>query len=365
MIFGRTLGYYFAIRFLKTVLAVFFLCVALVWIVNFVDLSRRTATIEGIDSEQIAAIVSLQTPAFAEPLLPFAVLFGAIAAFAISNRRLELVVVRAAGVSAWQFLLPGAIIGVLLGLLATAVLNPLSAVLFERSLAYDSSLSGGGAVSGALSTAGTVWLRQDGKNGESIIRANEARNNGLSLTGATAYVFNDDGTFRERVDAPNAELTGNTWNFVPARVFRSGETPVSEDRYELNTFLSQTQAQEALARMETVPFWALPRFIRIAELAGLPAQRFRLQFHLLLSRPALLLAMVLIAGAVTLRFTRISGLGGMILTGVIAGFVLYVVNEFARDLGLGGLVSPALAAWLPAVVAILISMTVLLRQEDG
>jgi lipopolysaccharide export system permease protein len=55
----------------------------------------------------------------------------------------------------------------------------------------------------------------------------------------------------------------------------------------------------------------------------------------------------------------------MILTGVIAGFVLYVVNELARDLGLGGLVSPALAAWLPAVVAILISMTVLLRQEDG
>jgi lipopolysaccharide export system permease protein len=162
-----------------------------------------------------------------------------------------------------------------------------------------------------------------------------------------------------------AELKGDTWEFEDATVLRSGESPVRTGSYKLNTFLSQAQAQEALAAAETVSFWALPRFIQIAELAGLPAQRFRLQYHLLLSRPILLLAMVLIAGAVTLRFTRFSGLGGMILTGVIAGFVLYVVNELARDLGLGGLVSPALAAWLPAVVAILISMTVLLRQEDG
>ncbi len=273
-------------------------------------------------------------------------------------------IARAAGVSAWQFLLPGAVIAVLLGVFATTVYNPIAAELYESSLSYDAGLRSR-APSGSLGATGPVWLRQDGRNGESIIRANEARNNGIDLSGATAFVFNDDGTFRERVDAPSAELSGDTWNFAPATVFRSGQAPVKQERYQLNTFLSQTQAQEALAAVETVPFWALPRFIRIAELAGLPAQRFRLQFHLLLSRPALLLAMVLIAGAVTLRFTRISGLGGMILTGVIAGFVLYVVNEFARDLGLGGLVSPALAAWLPAVVAILISMTVLLRQEDG
>ena len=263
-----------------------------------------------------------------------------------------------------SFLLPGAVTGVIIGVLATTVYNPIAAALYERSLSLDAALFGR-TTSGTLTQRGPVWLRQDGSDGESIIRANESRNNGLNLTGATAYVFNEDGTFRERIDAREAELNGDTWEFRPATVIRPGQSPTSADRYHLNTFLSQTQAQEALASTETVSFWALPRFIKIAELAGLPAQRFRLQFHLLLSRPVLLLAMVLIAGAVTLRFTRIAGLGGMILAGVLSGFVLYVVNELARDLGLGGLVSPALAAWLPAIVAILISMTVLLRQEDG
>jgi lipopolysaccharide export system permease protein len=364
MTFGRTLGFYFALRFLKTVLSVFLLFVALIWTVNYVDLARRTLYLPDVDSWGIAVVTTLRTPAFAEQALPFALLFGAIAAFVISNRRLELVIARAAGVSAWQFLLPGAVTGILIGVFATTVYNPLASALFERSLLLDSSSFGRGS-SGTLTQRGPVWLRQDGRDGESIIRADESRNNGLSLSGATAYIFTEDGAFRERVDAPVAELRGDTWEFDNATVLRSGESPIPTETYKLNTFLTQAQAQEALAATETVSFWALPRFIQLAELAGLPAQRFRLQYHLLLSRPILLLAMVLIAGAVTLRFTRVSGLGGMILTGVVAGFVLYVVNELARDLGLGGLVSPALAAWLPAVVAILISMTVLLRQEDG
>src|SRR5262245_41319936 len=167
MIFGSTLGFYFALRFLKTVLGVFFGCVALVWIINYVDLARRTLFIEGVDSKTIAMIIALQTPATAEPILPFAVRFGALTAFGLSNRRLELVVVRAAGVSAWQFLLPGALIGVLIGIVATAVYNPLAAAMYERSLAYDASLFGKSAA-GSVTSSGPVWLRQDGKDGESI-----------------------------------------------------------------------------------------------------------------------------------------------------------------------------------------------------
>src|SRR5690606_670651 len=105
--------------------------------------------------------------------------------------------------------------------------------------------------------------------------------------------------------------------------------------------------------------------IAIAEQAGLSADRFRLHFHTLLARPFLLLAMVLIAGAVTLRFSRLVGLGNMIWTGVVAGFMLYVLNEITRDLGSGGLLPPAMAAWLPAILSIMVSATVLLFREDG
>lgn len=79
----------------------------------------------------------------------------------------------------------------------------------------------------------------------------------------------------------------------------------------------------------------------------------------------LLVAMVLIAATVSLRFARLGGIGVMILSGIGAGFVLYVVTKMARDLGIAGLVDPAAAAWSPAVVGVLIGFTVLLNQEDG
>jgi lipopolysaccharide export system permease protein len=45
--------------------------------------------------------------------------------------------------------------------------------------------------------------------------------------------------------------------------------------------------------------------------------------------------------------------------------MLYVVTKIAWFLGRGGFVPPPLAAWLPAIVATLVGITVLLHLEDG
>ena len=63
----------------------------------------------------------------------------------------------------------------------------------------------------------------------------------------------------------------------------------------------------------------------------------------------------------------IAGLGQTqpFVVGVGAGFMLYVVSKIATDLGSGGIVPPSLAAWLPAIVTLLVGSTVLLHLEDG
>ena len=70
-----------------------------------------------------------RVPSICEDILPFTTLFGSIAAFVLANRRLEVVIARAAGVSAWQFLLPACIVGLLVGIVATTVYNPISTEL--------------------------------------------------------------------------------------------------------------------------------------------------------------------------------------------------------------------------------------------
>lgn len=358
---GWTLTRYFTVRFAKTILAIFGLCVVLIAVIDYVELSRRAYSSYGFDARLTALDTILRTPNVAEAVLPFATLFGAIAAFAISNRRLELVVARAAGVSAWQFILPGAAIGLLVGLAATTLFNPLAAAWKEMAVELER-----GPISATnKSPGGPVWLRQNGKDGDSIIGATSSSREGLSLSGVTAFVFDDKGRFRERIDAPGAELVGNEWQIGPATVTRPNAQPRQVAIYPLPTALTQAAIRQAFGDPDTISFWDLPRMIDLAEQTTVPVNRFKMQYQLLIARPMLLLAMVLIAGAVSLRFTRLDNLGGMIITGVAAGFVLYVANEITRGLGGGGLVAPVFAAWLPAVMATLISVTILLREEDG
>jgi lipopolysaccharide export system permease protein len=313
----------------------------------------------------ILALVALfRVPSVTEDSLPFAVLYGSIAAFVVANRRLEVVVARAAGVSAWQFLLPACIVGLLFGVVGTTLYNPFASSLLDWSNRLTAEVFNG--YSKPVETrAGPVWVRQSTAGSESIIGAPQSFDGGLGLIDVTAYVFDPGGKFRERIDAAKGHYFTGEWQLEQATVTAPSSTPKLVDVYRLPTNLTPEEVKRTFLQLDSVSFWSLPSLAYSAERAGLPADRYLLQYNMLLSRPLLLLAMVLIAANVSLRFSRSRNIGRMIITGVAAGFMLYVLMQIAWDLGSGGIVPPPLAAWLPAIVATLVGITVLLHLEDG
>jgi lipopolysaccharide export system permease protein len=355
-----TLFTYLARRFAKSVLGVLAVIFALVFILDFVETMRRAGEIESVGSATIATISLFRTPSIVEQTLPFAVLFGAMAAFLALSRRLELIVARAAGVSAWQFLAPAVVLAVLLGLAAAMALNPISADLKARCDALEAKVFGSGRA-----PTGSRWIRQRSVDGEAVIRATSSEENGLLLNGMTVFAFDKEGRFEERIEAATARLEDGRWQLSKVRVLTPERQPEPHDTYVIATNLTPTQVQQTFASSNTVSFWRLPSAIALATAAGLDANEYRLQYQTLLARPALLVAMVLIAATVSLRFARFGGIGKLIVGGIGAGFVLYVATKMAEDLGSAGLVNPTAAAWSPAVVSMLIGLTVLLNQEDG
>ncbi len=133
MLIGWTLGRYLSVRFVRTILMVFGTVFALVYTLDFIELMRRAGDAEGATPALMAQLALFRTPAVAEQIFPFAVLFGAMAALLQLSRRLELVVARAAGISAWQFLQPGLLVAVLIGALSVAAYNPVSAYLKQKA----------------------------------------------------------------------------------------------------------------------------------------------------------------------------------------------------------------------------------------
>ena len=76
-------------------------------------------------------------------------------------------------------------------------------------------------------------------------------------------------------------------------------------------------------------------------------------------------AVVFLASAVSLRFFRFGGVQKMVLGGILAGFLLYVLSKIADDMTTAGLMSPVAAAWVGVLAAAVVGVTALLYQEDG
>lgn len=356
---------YLAMRFAQAIATVFFTCVGLIVLVDFVELLRRTGDTPGATIGRVLGLVLLRMPTFTEILFPFAVLFGAMAALLRLSQKLELVVVRAAGVSVWQFILPGLVVALAIGAFATLVYNPLAATTKEWADRIEAEFFGSRGLSAVQSTAAGVWIRQDGVDGQFIMNARTSLDQGLDLRAVVIHTFGSGGEFRERIDAARAVLRQGHWELTTVQVTTRGQEPEQYGTYIVATNLTPEQVRESLASVETISFYDLPKYIELSEQAGLPAVRLRLQYQTLLARPWLMTAMVLIAATVSLRLFRLGNILPMIMGGVAAGFLLYVSMEIARQFGRSGVISDIWAAWTPVVVATLTGLTILLYQEDG
>jgi lipopolysaccharide export system permease protein len=363
-IIAGTLARYFGLRFVNAVLVVFAGIFALVALIDYIELMRRASDIPNVSAALVAKTSLYRVPQVVERILPFCVLIGAMSCYLNLSRRLELVVARSAGMSAWQFVMPAAVTAFVFGIVATAIYNPISSILQERSKRFEAELFGQTtAVVGR--GGGTFWMNQRTDEGQAIINAAGSRDQGINLNRVSIFVIDIDGRFKQRIEARAAVLTPGAWVLRDTRIYGLGVVPIIEPEYRLKTSLTPEQVRESFATPETVPFWDLPLYIQIAEHAGLGAAGYRLQFQKLLARPFLLAAMVLLAAAVSLRFFRFGGIQKMVLSGVAAGFLLYVLSKVTEDLSKAELMHPVAAAWLPVVVGGVTGFVALLYQEDG
>jgi lipopolysaccharide export system permease protein len=361
---SMTLSRYFAWRFFVAVTGVFAGVFVLVAFVDYIDVMRKASDVPDAPVSELMLMSFYRVPQTMERLLPFSVLVGAMACFFGLSRRMELVVARGAGMSVWQIIAPATLVAVALGAIGTMIYNPLSASLREASKRIESKIFGQTQTALEGYDSG-YWVRQRGADGESILNARQSREQGLKLSTITVFTFNSAGEFKERIEAQEAELQPGAWQLTHARIFALSTPPYEFDSYLLPTKLTREQVAESFAAPDTVGFWHLPTYIRFAEDSGLAAAGYRLQYQILIARPFLLAAMILLASSVSLRAFRFGGVPQRILLGVAAGFSIYVLSKVTEDLSRAELLYPLLAAWLPIVAGGLSGFLVLLHEEDG
>lgn len=363
MSWSWTLYRYLALQFFFSVVMVYAVGLTLAFSIDVVNLLDRTAG-HSVSTAVVIGMALLHLPDSGQQMLPFAVLLGCVFSFVRLSRNQELVATRAAGVSAWDFLLPPLTVAVLLGAFAVTAFTPVSAMMFREFASLEARYVKGQASQLSVDING-LWLRQGDENSQSVIHALRVTDQGEHLEDVVVFLYGRDDTFKGRIDARSGQLHERYWQLNDAWVSGGDGRPQHHDSYNVSTTLTPEQIQESFASPDTLSFWDLPGYIRAAQAAGFSAIRYQLYLYTLYALPALFAAMVFMGASFSMHIPRQGGIAKVILFSAICGFAVYFFDRLTTVMGRSGAVPILLAATAPAIASILIGITLVFAREDG
>jgi len=351
-------------EFLSKFLVFFFILLGIVYLFDTIELIRRASGNDGIFITDILALAFYKLPSIGHQLIPFITLFSAIATFRNLSERQELVTMRSAGLSVWQFIVPIVAVTFFLSLFYMAILHPLSTASTARYESLNNFYFGDGAKTVTIIDDG-LWLRQEDETGNFILKANDIDAQKWIMDDVSVFFFDSNDTHTQRIDAESAQLKPKEWVFKDVTVHQKNAASTIVPLLKLSTTLTTDSIAESFSNPETISFWRMPYFIQSIEKTGLDTTEIRAYYQSLLSQPLLLIAMIFMAAVISLKTTRTSSLLPIVISTLAFGFIAFFMTGFLKALSLGHEIPLVLGIWSAPMIILLCAVTLLTRLEDG
>ncbi len=362
------LGKYLTKQIIYNFLAVLLMVMGIVMLFEVVELLRRASGRDDASFGFIMQMAFTKLPKTVEMVFPFVMMIAAMITFWKLSKSNEFVIIRSAGVSIWGFLAPVLLATFLIGVVNVTVVNPISARMNELYETLDYRFKTRNPKAVLFSEKG-LWLREAISADKFLyLQAKSVRQeqNSLFLRGVTILEMNRESQNLRRVEAYAANLKGDEFELINVKVYEPGKPTLSLDKVMYKTTLTIERIKENFVEPESISFWDLPDTIRFYEMSGFSAQKHWLRYLSLLASPFLLCSMVLVAAVFALRpNNRRGGVMYLIVGGLSTGFIVYFMSQVIYAFGVNNVIPGFLAVWTPALIVMMISVSVLLHLEDG
>lgn len=359
----KIISRYIVRQFLMSFFAVGLTLGSIILLFDIIELLKKES-VPSFGFGNVLALGLLKLPNMLLTVLPFIVLIAAIIVFWRLTKSSELVIIRAAGESVWQFVTPLLVTSFIIGLFSVAVFNPFSAAMYSKFQRMDDDRRG----TPHISASQGLWLREHRDNKMYVVHAGGIRQEKYELTlrNVSILEFTDSNAFIKRIDARQAVLEEVFFNLSDARIYESGKIIVHHDSLKIPTELTLGKIQENFASPETISFWDLPEIIKFFENSGFSAHPHRLHLQSLLVSPFLLMTMILIAAVFSVDPNQRAGGGALkISAAIVCGFLLYFMTRITYAMGFAANLPIVFATWSPPLIFACISISMLLHREDG
>lgn len=347
---------------LSSVLFVVLAFLALFFFIDFVDQLEQVGK-NGYTALQAVWSCLLEIPGHLYELLPIALLIGAIYALARLAQSSEYTILRTGGLGPARALRLLAVLGFGFALL-TYVIGDFVAPWTEKLVATLEARQRGGL---ALGRSGT-WLRdsQPAPEGEHrySINIGAAIAHG-DLERVRIYEFGLHGDLLSRTMAARARVDrSGLWSLEDVRISRwvagpSGQVHSEEQRVPQMAWrggLSSDVVAAAMLPVKTMSTAALYTYMSHLSEHEQAAQRYEIQFWKKALYPFACLVMMALALPFAYLRARAGGVSLKVFGGIMLGISFVLLNNVSSHLGLLRQWTPWIAASMPSVIYLMLSM---------
>ncbi len=357
-VFLRYVGRLFVVRFLG--LLAFFVIV-----LQALDLLNRSEAImaaDGATSQSIVQYISLRAPQIVSQFTPFAALLAIVVTLSALNLSSEIVVMRAAGMSAHRVLAP---IGVCCVAITAAhfAYHELVVVSGSERLAYWDANDFAVGLTDDASTRTNISVTHEGE----IVSAAAAARSGeeVKLTDVNIYDLDDQGLVRAVTEARSAVYEKGEWRLSNVR---EASDPTAAAHEERSRIWATSLNPELLFALTLNPDRSsIPTIVRqIAQLRrdGADAKPATTSLLGRFSKPMATLLMPLLGAIAGFGVSRQGNQLVRASGGAALGFVYFVAENLMLAVGKLGVAPPVLGAFFPFALFLVVGFAILLAMEN-
>lgn len=363
------LGRYLMKQIILSFLGVMVTSLGIIFIFEMIELLRRAASNPNVTFWFLIQMGITKLPETMDLIFPFVMMIAAMITFWRVSKSNEFVIIRAAGVSVWGFLVPVLTATFFIGLINITLFNPISSRMYEmyENLNFRFKIQDMNTV---LFSDKGLWTREMTENGGiMVIQAKYVNQEKKDLLLREVSIMQLDKNSRivKSSEAFAATLNGkHEVTLKDVQIFTPGQAAQKLGSITYHTELTPKRIKETFVTPEAISFWNLPGTIKFYERSGFSALKHYMHYLSLLASPFMLMAMVLVAAVFALRAnTRRGGVLYLIVGGIITGFIVYFMSQVIYAFGLNGYLPEIMAVWTPIIITACLSITVLLQLEDG
>ena len=356
----KTFELYLILLFTKKILNVFFIFLALIFILN---LFEEINFFKDLQTNIFFPIIlsSLNAPATLFEIFPFIFLIGTQFFFLDIIDKNELEILKINGLSNIRILKTLFITSLLFGFILITIFYAISAKLQFIYFDIKNSYSNDDKYLAVVKESG-LWIKDEIDNKIYIINADEISNN--SLINVSIHEFDNNFQLIHIINSEEIDISSYEWILSKPILFKDNKTTQLKEKYFIKTHFDIKKINSLFDNLSSLNVFQLLKLRNDYRSLGNSTREVDIHLHKLYSLPLFISIMTILSSIIMFNNKRNTSIIFHLLSGILFSVIVYYLSYLSYLMGENGKIPIIVSTYLPFMILILISLIGIVRLNE-